>query len=138
LIEPKGSTYWAAWKRFMSSQLVKNEFIKRQDFSLFRIENNIDKAISYIENFYRVYHSIRYVSGLTIIRLNKELREKTLNLINHKFKDILISGKIMPSLPTKEEIQKAEYLNLPRLSMNFNLRDYGRLCEMINVINWDS
>ena len=30
-----------------------------------------------------------------------------------------------------------EFLNLPRLVMNFNLRDYGRLCEMIQVINKD-
>ena len=54
-----------------------------------------------------------------------------------KFKDILKSGEIRLSPPMKEEIHKGEYLELPRLVMNFNMRDYGRLCEMIHIINKD-
>ena len=53
------------------------------------------------------------------------------------FKDILTSGQIRLSSPLKEEISNGEYPGLPRLVMNFNLRDYGRLCEMIHVINQD-
>jgi len=54
-----------------------------------------------------------------------------------KFKDILTRGEIQRSPPTDKEIQEGEYLNLPRLVMNFNMRDYGKLCEMIRVINRD-
>jgi uncharacterized protein (TIGR00730 family) len=137
LIEPKGSTYWADWKRFLESQLLNNGFVKKEDFNLFCILNNIDAAIEYIEAFYRIYHSIRYVSGQTVIRLNKKLTEKTLNLINQEFKGILTSGVISFSPPTQEEVENGEYLELPRLIMNFNLRDYGRLYEMIHIINKD-
>src|SRR3989338_8072987 len=123
LMEPKGSTYWAAWKHFVDSQLVKNGFIQKEDFNIFRIVKTVDEAIKYIEDFYRVYHSIRYVAGLTVLRLNKEISGKTLKLINQKFKDILIprqklginpgqakrvegltSGEIMRSPPTNKEI----------------------------------
>lgn len=137
LMEPKGSTYWAAWKHFVDSQLVKNGFIQKEDFNIFRIVKTVDEAIRYIEDFYRVYHSIRYVAGLTVLRLNKEISGKTLKLINQKFKDILTSGEIKISPPTNKEIHEGECLGLPRLVMNFNLRDYGRLCEMIHVINRD-
>lgn len=137
LMEPEGSTYWSDWERFVNNQLLKNGFIKKEDFNLFYIVRNIDQAIKYIEDFYRIYHSIRYVSGSTVIRLNKKLKDKTLNFINQEFKDILTSGKICVSPPTTEEIEKGEYPGLPRLIMNFNLRDYGRLCEMIRVINRD-
>ena len=137
LMEPKGSTYWSAWKHFVDTQLVKNGFIEKEDLSLFRIIKSVDEAVKYIEDFYKVYHSIRYVDGLTVLRLNKEVSDKTLTLINQKFKDILASGEISPSSPTEKEIQEGEYLDLPRLTMNFNLRDYGRLCEMIRVINSD-
>jgi hypothetical protein len=58
-------------------------------------------------------------------------------LLNKNFKDILTSGEIKRSPPTQKEIQEKEYIGLPRLVMNFNMRDYGRLCEMIHVINTD-
>lgn len=76
-------------------------------------------------------------SGLTVLRLNQEISDKTLKLINKRFKDILTIGKIKRSSPTDKEAKEGEYLNLPRLVMNFNMRDYGRLCEMIHVINRD-
>ena len=137
LIEPKGSTYWVDWERFLKKQLLKNRFVKKEDFNLFCIVKNVDAAIKYIEDFYKIYHSIRYVSGLTVIRLNKKLTEKTLNFLNREFKDILAGGVISFSPPTQEEVEKGEYLDLPRLIMNFNLRDYGRLYEMIHIINQD-
>jgi len=135
LMEPEGSTYWSDWKRFVNNQLLKNGFVKKEDFNLFYTAKSIDEAIKYIEDFYRVYHSIRYVSGLTVIRLNKKISDKTLGLINGEFKDILTCGKICFSPPTEEEIEKVEYLDLPRLIMNFNMHDYGRLCQLIGVIN---
>ena len=137
LMEPKGSRYWTDWKRFMNNQLFKNGFIDKKDFNLFRIVKSADEAIKCIEDFYRIYHSIRYDSGLTVLRLNKKISGETLNLINRKFKDILTGGEIRFSPPTEKEIEKREYLQLPRLAMNFNLRDYGRLCEMIRIINRD-
>ena len=134
-IEPKGSSYWESWKRYVVDHLLKNGFIKKEDLKLFHIVKTADEAIRYIEDFYRVYHSIRYVSGLTVIRLNRKLSEKTLKVINQKFMDILVDGEIKSSSPTDKEVKEEEHLNLPRISMNFNMRDYGRLCEMIHVIN---
>lgn len=137
LMEPAGSTYWKTWKRFVENELIKNGFVDKEDLNLFRIVQNTDEAVKYIEDFYKVYHSIRYVSGLTVIRMNRVISERTLKLINQKFKDILTCGEIKVSSPTHKEVREGEYLDLPRLVMNFNLRDYGRLYEMIHVINRD-
>jgi len=137
LMEPPGSTYWASWMFFIKRQLVRAKFIKKEDLNLFQVAKTVDQAVGFIEDFYRVYHSIRYVSGLVILRLNREISEKTLKLINREFRDILTRGEIKPSLPVPKEIQSKEFLELPRLVMNFNLRDYGRLCEMIRIINRD-
>jgi uncharacterized protein (TIGR00730 family) len=137
LMEPKGSTYWRAWKRYVVDHLLKNAYIEKGDLKLFHISKNVDEAIRYIEDFYRVYHSIRYVSGLTVIRLKKEISAKTLKILNRDFKDILTSGEIRFSPPTNKEVQEEEYPDLPRIVMNFNMRDYGRFCEMIHVINRD-
>ncbi len=135
LMEPCGSTYWSAWMDFVNNQLIKNKFISKNDLNIFHVTRSVDEAVKYIEDFYNVYHSIRYIRGLTVLRLNKRISEKTLKLINQKFKSILTSGTIKLSGPIKEEIEWGEYLDLPRLVMNFNQHDYGRLCELIRVIN---
>jgi len=137
LMEPQGSTYWADWMSFVKKQLVKKGFIKKEDLNLFRIMKSADQAAKYIDDFYRVYHSIRYIFGVAYLRLNREISDSTLKLINREFKDILTGGQIQRCAPTPKEAQENEFLDLPRLSMNFNLRDYGRLCEMIQVINKD-
>lgn len=137
LIEPKGSTYWQSWSHFVNTQLVKGGYINKSDLKLFRIMTDTDAAVQYIDDFYKVYHSLRYCDGLTIIRLSGPISAGTLQRINREFKDIITAGEAVMSPPTQKEIQENEYLDLPRLAMQFNLRDYGRLCEMIDVINRD-
>ena len=137
LMEPKGSRYWSAWKRFVSDHLAGKGYIDKEDFNLFQIVRSADEAIEYIENFYKVYHSIRYISGLTVLRLKRPISDRTLKLINQKFKDILTGGEISSSPPIREEIRKGEYPDLPRLVMKFNYHDYGRLFELIRVVNND-
>lgn len=137
MIEPEGSTYWSVWHRFVNRELLKNGLIDKEDMKLFHIAKSVDEAIKYIENFYSIYHSIRYISGTTVIRLNRKISDATLQLLNKRFRDILKSGDIRFSPPMKKEIEAEEYLDLPRLVMSFNMHDYGRLTEMIRVINRD-
>lgn len=135
LMEPIGSTYWAQWLRFIKQQLLKNGYINNDDLNLFKIARTVDEAIDFIEDFYKVYHSIRYVSEGTVLRLNKQISENALKNLNRRFRDILLTGDIKFSGPTPEEVQKGEYLDLPRLVMDFNMRNYGRLFELIHCLN---
>lgn len=137
LMEPKGSTYWKGWKKFVTTHMLKKGYIDERDMSLFRIFKDVDDAVQYIENYYRIYHSVRYISGMTVIRLNKRISDKTLARINREFRDILVGGDIRPSLPLEEEVNKGEHVHLPRLVMKFNQREYGRLWELIEEINSD-
>lgn len=138
LMEPQGSTYWSTWKDFIDKELVKTGFINESDLHLFRIVHSVDDAIAYIDYFHRIYHSIRYVNGLTVLRLNKNITDEVLHRINREFKDIITSGEIVVVGPTQKEIDDNECPDLPRLAFNFNLRDFGKLCEMIGVINSDT
>jgi uncharacterized protein (TIGR00730 family) len=135
LMEPEGSSYWDDWRRFINNQLIKNGYVNKDDLKLFRTAHTVDEAITYIENFYKVYHSLRYVQGVTVIRLNTAISQETLAQLNQEFKDILTDGEIKMSAALKEEVSKGEFPDLPRLVMNFNLRDYGRLCDLINRLN---
>ena len=135
LMEPKGSQYWSSWKGFFREQLVRKGYINKNDLSLFRTVRTVDEAVKLIEDFYKVYHSIRYVEDLTVIRLNRTVSGKVIRYINEEFKDILMDGVIRLAPPTAEEVQKNEFPDLPRLVMNFNRRSYGRLLELIWSLN---
>lgn len=135
MLEPEGMEYWGRWKRFIGRELLGGAYIDRQDLGLFRIARSVGEAVREIEDFYRVYHSIRYIDGLTVLRLNKPVPEKALKRINKGFKDILLRGEISPSPPMKEELRNGEYTDLPRLVMHFNHHDYGRLSDLIHSIN---
>ncbi|MBU1045403.1 MAG: TIGR00730 family Rossman fold protein [Candidatus Omnitrophica bacterium] len=137
LMEPKGFSYWTQWMRFVKQQLVGKKFINKDDLSLFRIANSVDQAVEFIDNFYKIYHSIRYIGSDTILRLNKEISDKKIKLLNKNFKDILKQGTIQRTGPAAIELESKDYIDLPRLSLRFNRHDFSRLSQLIDAINQD-
>jgi hypothetical protein len=113
---------------------VANGLISPEDTSLYTIVDNIDSAIEVIRQFYRVYHSSRYVNELFVMRLQFEICDSDLEFLNREFADILIGGGIEKSQALRaEEGDPTE--DLPRLIFHFDRRSFGRLYQMIGVIN---
>lgn len=135
LMQTKDNRYWDEWFSFVNKALVKNAYISSDDLSLFFKTDDPDKAVEYIVKYYKNYHSIRYVKKMTIFRLNRELPVTFLNEVGKEFNDIIKDGSIEPCGVIPEEQQKGEYLNLPRIIMRFNKRDYGRLNQLIQRLN---
>ena len=135
LIEPPNSQYWNRWIGFVKSELSRGDFISRNDMSLFIHVNSVEKAIDEILQFYRVYHSIRYVGEKTVIRLNQALSSEDINALNKKYSRILRSGKIEPTDSLPAEQKDEEFLDLPRLVMDFNRHDFGIFHEMLHFLN---
>ena len=135
LLESEGGNYWRTWLDFVDSTLIKNNFISADDRKLFQVARSAKEASKYITDFYRVYHSLRYVRGRTVLRFTREIPENLIDRLNSEFKDILKSGKIQASPPLEDELKKREHLDLPRLVFDFNHRTFGRLNEMIHTIN---
>ncbi len=133
--EPKGCTYWKTWLKFVKNEMMAKGYIPKDDFSLFRVMNDVDEAVEEVVGFYKVYDSIRFVGPTTVIRLKKELPQKRIDSLNSEFCDMLLEGKIISCGPLSEEIRDKDHLKLPRLAMKFNRADYGRLAEMIRRIN---
>ena len=135
LVKPESGAYWKNWMKFVEGAMLKNRYISEDDLKLFTAANSVDQAVNGVTGFYNVYHSMKYVGPLTIIRLNRPLSDKNIEALNQKFKDILVGGRIESSAPTAEEIKDNDYLDLPRLSMTFNKGKFGRLYDMIRAIN---
>ncbi len=137
LLEAPDGTYWPSWIEFVDSVLVKKGYISPEDRHLFQLAHSPQEATRIIQDYYHVYHSLRYVRSRTIMRFNKEIPASLVSRLNAEFKDILVDGVIEPSLPLEDEKINQEHLDLPRLVLNFNQKSFGRLNQMIQTINRD-
>jgi hypothetical protein len=117
--------------------LLKRELIAESDLHLFKVTNSVDDAIAEIVNFYRVYHSMRYVKGDLVIRLNRVISPTTLEKIQAVFGDIVKSGTFEQTNALPEESEEPLLARLPRLKFRFDRHKLGRLRQLIDVVNQD-
>ncbi|GBF81483.1 LOG family protein [Aphanothece sacrum] len=134
LIDEPGGNYWKAWNEYNYNNLLARGLISAEDSSLYTITDSLATACNVIRQFYCVYHSIRYVEDLLVMRLNSQLTDAQVEQLNEEYSDILVKGKIEKSQVLPTEI-KDETASLPRLRLYFNQRNLGRLYQMINQIN---
>jgi len=134
LIDRPGGDYWHDWNTFVQKQLRGRGLISADDRSLYTITDDVEVAIQAIASFYLVYHSCRYVNEKLVIRLKSELSDGSVEQLNMDFSDILVKGKIEKSQALPAEVGD-ETFDLPRLILDFNQRNLGRLYQLIATIN---
>lgn len=134
LIDQPGGDYWKAWDRYICKHLIKDGLVSPDDNCIYTITDDLELACRAIEDFYRIYHSSRYVGNLLVMRLNGELTDAQVAWLNQEFSDIVVEGEIEKSGSLEEENADGTD-HLPRLVFQFNQRDLGRLYKLIRRIN---
>jgi uncharacterized protein (TIGR00730 family) len=133
--EPEG-TYWSRWLKFFEKELLAQGYISDMDFRLFERVDSANDAVNRIDRFYHRYHSLRFVEERLVIRLTSQIDQKKVGELKTRFSDILIpQGAMFLSGPLPEESDEPEIAHLPRLILDFNRKDFGRLRELIDAIN---
>ncbi len=135
LIDRPGGTYWKTWDKHVREHLLRDELISPDDLNLYRITDNTDEAVRLITRFYRNFHSTRFVKDLLVIRLKHAPTDSAIEAMNEDFADIITGAPFKRIEPTAEEAEDGEHLNLQRIAFGFNRRDYGRLRQLIDVLN---
>lgn len=135
LLDYNEDSYWDRWMDFISTMVVEQGFANKSDLSLLYRTHSAQQAIDHILNYYKVFHSLRYIGDLTVLRLTKKLPSDLLKDLNAEFQDIIVKGAIQSTQPHKQELKNKEYIELPRLSFYFDKSGYGRLNQMILAIN---
>lgn len=131
-----GNGFWEQWLSFVKHRLLALSLISGEDFSLFTITSNVDEAISVIESFYRNYHSLRFVRGRLVLRLNRQLTAEEIRTLETEFPELCEPGaRITATRPLPEEEDEPDLLHLPRLLICFDHRHYGLLIACIWRIN---
>jgi len=135
LVDKPGGTYWKTWDIHIREELLRNKLISPDDLGLYQITDSTDEAVKIIARFYRNFHSTRFVKDLLVVRLKNAPDESSLAGLNKDFADIIVEGKIAAIKPTPDETEDNDGLELARIAFCFNRRDYGRLRQMIDVLN---
>jgi len=135
MVDEPGGDYWKLWQRFIEDGLLARGYISPSDMSLFHVTDSVTEAVRVVRDFYRVYHSLRYVRGELVLRLQKRLSDPLLRRIQRDFSDLLTGGSFeqVPALP--DEANEPELASLPRLKFRFARQAVGRLRQLIDLIN---
>lgn len=134
-LDPPGGQFWAAFDRFIRQNLLGRRMIEPEDLALYKLTDNVGEAVEEILQFFRVYHSMRYVRSKLVLRLNRPLDDELLEAINTRFAGILDRGRFTLGGPLPEEKDEPDLAHLPRLIFPFNRRNLGRLRQLIDCIN---
>ena len=134
LSNPK-SNYWNRWHSYVKNQLYDRHYISEEDLNLFKITSNVDEAIQWIQEYYSIYHSVRYTDSSAIIRVNKRVSQSTLDHLSNAFSSIIPSGKIEQFNLSEIDNDYDIYPDKPRLVFKFDQTGYGKLNQLIIQLN---
>jgi hypothetical protein len=135
LVDKPGGTYWKTWDKNIREHLLRDKLISPDDLNLYQITDNADEAVKIIARFYRNFDSTRFVKDQFVIRLKNAPSPSALAALNEDFADIIVEGKMAIAKPTPDEVADDDRLDLARIGFNFNRRDYGRVRQLIDVLN---
>jgi uncharacterized protein (TIGR00730 family) len=136
LIDEPDGTYWVSWIQFIRDALLSQGYISSADFHFITCVQSVDSAVECITRFYRRFHSQRYVDKKLVIRLSSPLDQSAVQEMDEIFHEILApEGGIYLSGPLPAEEDEPEFADLPRLVIDFNRKDFGKLRSLIDFIN---
>lgn len=135
MIDAPGGTYWKSFLQFIREHLLRREMISAEDLHLFKVTESIEEAVQEILQFYRVFHSYRFVRDKLVIRLNHPVTPAALDQLNEKHSSILQNGTFTLGKALSVEKTEPELAELPRLICTPRRSHYGRLRQMIDTLN---
>jgi uncharacterized protein (TIGR00730 family) len=134
-IESPGGDYWKQLMEFFDQQLLSRGFINGSDSALFKVVYSAEEAVKEIQQFFRVYHSLRIVKNSIVIRIHQQLSQSEMAQLNQEFSDLLADGQFQQVEALPEEWDEPHISHLPRLMLHFNWKELGRLRQCIDWLN---
>ena len=134
-LDAPGGTYWKTFDKFLRSELLDGGMISPDDTALYMVTDSCEEAVKETVDFYKVYHSMRYVGDKLVLRLNQPLTDKTMETVKSKYQGILVDGGFEQTDALPEEKNDPQLLDLKRLVFQFNRRNLAQLRLLINDLN---
>jgi len=135
LLDRPNGHYWETWRRFVVNDLLEQKLVSPTDFNFFKVTQNIDEAIAEITQFYKNFHSYRWVRDKMVIRINQRLTAAAVGKLNKDFQALLAADQITQSAALPEESDDSHLAQHPRLVLIPHRRDFGMIRLLLDAIN---
>jgi hypothetical protein len=109
--------------------------ISDSDDVLFKITDSAVDAANEIIDFYRNYHSRRFVGNQLVMRLRSAPSDDELARLNSEYGYLLVDGAIEHTAPLPAEVHDNDALDKARIKLRFDKTHHAGLRKMINTIN---
>lgn len=134
-IDRPNGHYWETWRRFLDNDLLEKGLVSPSDFNLFYITHDVEDAAREICDFYRNFHSYRWVRQQMVIRIQHKLTDAALQKLNDEFSSITTEGQIIQTRHLPEEAEDVHLHHFHRIVLTPDKRDFGMLRMLLNAIN---
>jgi uncharacterized protein (TIGR00730 family) len=135
LLDVPGATYWEGWKSFVQEELLEPGYLSPHDLCFVKITDDINAVVDELTGFYANYQSLRFVEGRLVLRMRHAPGDAEVEALNREFADLLTRGRIERIDATPPEVDEGDALDLERLFVPFDRRNYARLRELIDRLN---
>ena len=115
-LDVPGKNYWKVFHDFIVDHLLTDGMISENDLSLFKLTDNAQEAVDEILQFFRVYHSMRFVKQQLVLRLQSAPSEQLLADINQNFSDILVDGEFISCAALPEEKDQPDLADMMHIA----------------------
>ncbi len=133
LMEGADGMYWRNWEEYMLKNLLGNGWISPEDVHFYHIAPTIEDGVQHVLQFYRRYHSSRYVKEQFVIRIKERLKPEDVAALSQKYARLIVSGEITQiDGPLEGE---DEFPEMARLVFVHTRRDLGLMRQLIDEIN---
>ncbi|MFM8365744.1 MAG: TIGR00730 family Rossman fold protein, partial [Verrucomicrobiota bacterium] len=94
MVDRQNGHYWETWRRFITNDLLHNGLISESDFHLIHVTYDVNDAVKHITDFYRNFHSYRWVREKMVIRIHRPLTPESMKTLNERFDTLLAADRI--------------------------------------------
>jgi uncharacterized protein (TIGR00730 family) len=135
LLDTPGGSYWRDWLRFVEAELLGSGYVSAHDLRLVRVTDDRHDAVGEVMRFYRNYHSMRFVEGELVLRMQRLPGATRLDELSREFADIIVRGTLTPVDATAPERRDDDHVDLDRVRFRFDRRNWARLRMLIDALN---
>jgi uncharacterized protein (TIGR00730 family) len=135
LLDVPGGTYWSAWERFVTDEVGGRNLISVDDRRLYRITDSVEDAAREILDFYRNYHSLRWVGPTLVVRTEATPTAEEAAGLTEAFADVVDGPIEVHERPLGAERRGEDFPHLARLALRFDRVSYARLRDLIDAVN---
>lgn len=133
LVDAEG--FWETFEEYLMENLIQNGTISESDLSLYDRVSGPDEALEVIQQFYRNYHSSRFVEDEFVIRLRYPPGSEELENLEDQYGDLCPESGFSIRKEPLHGVKNPPDEDLYRLVFHFTNKNYGVLRSMIRTIN---